>query len=75
MNMIKVRTKETEEEYILLGAGFGMDVTAGRSIFSTSDGKEKVVALCDESGEIVWAKSKDVVVIEVDGLSVEKHFE
>ena len=70
---IKVRHRKSDKVYIYLGAGYGMfkSSLAGNWIQSfspeTDEGEAMMVAVCTAKGEIRWGKSRDFVVIEVDG--------
>lgn len=70
---IIIKHLDTGNEYILLSAGWG---TAKSSLPSrvlndlfTSDHPDKtmMIAACDVQGRIVWLKSNDVIVTEIDG--------
>lgn len=54
--------------YILLGTSYAYyrDTTPG-FLGGTDEGSYKVAAVCDENGEIFWAYTKDLKILEVDG--------
>lgn len=69
--MIKVRSKRTEQEFVLLGAGYGMFRAQGQSgwgaIPSTREGDRGVVCVSDRNGEIFFVNSEELYVYSVDG--------
>lgn len=74
--MIKVRltSSDNNQEYYLLGAGYGVTKPIPRgSIFPFSVSERdthRLVCLCDDQGEIHWAHSKHVKVISIEGVAL-----
>lgn len=74
--MIKVRliTSKSDQQYYLLGAGYGVTKPIPRgSLFPfsvTEKDSHRLVCVCDEQGVIHWAHSKDVIVISIDGVEL-----
>ncbi|NER21045.1 MAG: hypothetical protein F6J86_01760 [Symploca sp. SIO1B1] len=69
---IIVKHKESQNNYILLGTGFGIYKSSRPNAFFellTIDEQEhfRLVAVADHHGEIKWFYSKDLTVIEIDG--------
>lgn len=68
--MIKAQINGDNQQYILIGAGYGMFKSQGQggwgSLPSTTKGDARIVALCNNKGVIVWAKSEDVTIISID---------
>jgi hypothetical protein len=78
-NMIIVKHMDTNKRYILLGTGYGLAESARPSmIFGDFIPTEKsschqMLCVCDAMGAVAWLPSKDVKVVEVDGVKVEEH--
>lgn len=76
-----IKHKETGEKYILLGSGFGMyqskapDKLWGNWRPSVDEGFEKAVCACNVEGEILWFRSTEVSIIEIDGKSPDQYFD
>ncbi len=72
--MIVVKLKSTNEEFVLLGAGYGMFKAKGQAhgfaFNSTDEGDKQAICMCDKYGEIYWADSSDVAVVSVDGETI-----
>jgi hypothetical protein len=68
-----VRHKESGHKYILVGTGFGKHLSVKesemfRSPQITGDTDElKMVAVCEDSGDIRWVNSEEIRVVEIDG--------
>ncbi|NEO39978.1 MAG: hypothetical protein F6J90_28050 [Moorea sp. SIOASIH] len=68
-----VKHRETSQEYIWLGTGFGAYKSSRPSRFlgelfpHEEEGEFRVVAVCDRFGQILWFYSAQLVVVEVDG--------
>ena len=70
---IKVRHRKNNKVYLLLGVGFGAykatrpSMLLGNLAPNSEEGKVDMMAMCDSTGTIYWARSGDMEVIEVDG--------
>ena len=74
--MIIVRDKNTCRKYILLGTGYGAYKAVSPSFFGgkflphEEEGILQTVAVCNKSGDIIWYKSSELQVVEIDGIKV-----
>jgi hypothetical protein len=70
---IIVRNSWSNEEDLLIGAGYGAFQSSQPSsslllgTTATQAGHVDMVAVCDRAGAIQWFRSHDVTVISVDG--------
>lgn len=70
-----VQAKKSGKQYVFLGTGFGAYKAARPDVFlgnlwpTEEEGQITMVAVCDTKGNIRWAHSDDLVVVEVDGVS------
>ncbi|MGA1822437.1 MAG: hypothetical protein ACMUIG_07915 [Thermoplasmatota archaeon] len=68
--------KETGEEYILLGTGFGSYQSKkanwffGDLIAEVDEGTNPMVCVCDKNGKVGWLESHKVTVVSIDGRKV-----
>ncbi len=71
---VVVRHRQSGDEFILLGAGFGAYKAMRPSFFlgniaPREEGGELPVALvCDSGGEVRWVRSENLEVLSVDGM-------
>lgn len=71
-----VKYRETGEEYILLGTGFGSYQSQkanwffGNMIADVDEGTNPMVCVCKADGKIGWLESHKVTVVSVDGVKV-----
>ncbi len=70
-----VQAKKTGKRYVFLGTGFGAykatrpHALLGDWMAHEEEGQITMVAVCDANGNIRWAHSDDLIVVEVDGNS------
>ena len=67
---IKVRYKATDRVYLLLGVGYGAFTHSHTGLLGVPNEEEEhmeMVAVCDAKGSVLWARTADVEVVEVDG--------
>lgn len=64
-----IRNKETGEEYILLGTGFGATDYGGKDRIDPTVAKERfpLLCVCNQKGRIGWVYSEKFEVVLVDG--------
>ena len=68
-----VRHKESQGEYILLGAGFGAykgirpSMILGNLAPHEDAGEIPVALVCDAQGAVLWVRSENLTVLSVDG--------
>jgi hypothetical protein len=73
---IVVKNKKTQNNYILLGTGFGAFNASKPNYFFENllpyeqKGTISMVAVCDEEGNISWIDSNELQVVQVDGISI-----
>ena len=76
MAIIVRHGEEPGNQYVLLGAGFGMfkamrGATLGDILSVQDEGEKTLVALCGTDGQILWADSSELTVVSVDGQSLD----
>jgi len=70
-----VEHRETRDQYVLLGTGFGAYLAKKPNWFlgnlsaDVESGEVSVVAICDAGGNIGWYNTEELVVVSVDGQS------
>ncbi len=70
---IIVQHKQSHNNYILLGTGFGIYKSSRpsflfKNLFPVEEQKDfDLVAVSDRNGNIKWFYSEELVVVEVDG--------
>ena len=74
MAVIVRHNEEPNDQFVLLGTGFGMfkamrGSTLGDILSKQDEGEKTLVALCGKDGTILWADSSDLTVVSVDGQS------
>lgn len=75
---IIVKHKATQEEYILLGTGFGAYKASkpgliGGSLFpDEEEGTYTMMTVSDYNGNIHWMKDTEFLVIEIDGIKMKE---
>lgn len=71
---------DTEIQYVLVGAGFGMFQSKkphwffGNLVYDVDSDQSAMVCVCNAEGKIGWLDSSEVVVVSVDGQPVEELF-
>lgn len=68
-----VMHRETEANYVVIGAGFGSWATDKPGFLGFSDqrsGSESVVFVCNSAGEIGGFSPDELMVVSVDGVAV-----
>jgi len=71
--LVIVCHNESGHKYILVGTGFGKHLSMKqsemfRSPQITGDTDElKMIAVCEDSGDISWINSEEIRVLEIDG--------
>jgi len=74
MAVIVRRNGNPNDQFVLLGTGFGMfkamrGATLGDILSKQEEGEKALAALCGVNGRIVWADSSELTVVSVDGQS------
>jgi hypothetical protein len=75
-----VQHKQTGLRFVLIGSGFGarkaiMPSLFGGSLFPREEGQKiPVAAVSDALGNIMWLFTKDLQVVEVDGVRIADYF-
>lgn len=75
---IIVRHRNTEEVYALIGTGYGAykatrpSFLGGNLFPHEEEGEIPVAAVSNVAGDIEWFYTKDLQVIEIDGINVEE---
>jgi hypothetical protein len=74
MAVIVEHNEKPNDQFVLLGTGFGMfkamrGATLGDILSKQDEGEKTLAALCGEDGNILWADSSELTVISVDGQS------
>lgn len=75
---IIVKHLETQQFFALIGTGYGAYKATRPSLFGGSliphedEGEIPVAAVCDNKGQIQWLYTKDLKVIEIDGVKIEE---
>ncbi|WBW99642.1 hypothetical protein [Oceanirhabdus sp. W0125-5] len=70
-----VKQITTDKNFILVGTGFAAYKTSKPSTFMVNrlpradEGVIPMVAVCDESGNIKWMKTNEIMIISIDGNS------
>ena len=69
-----VRHNETGKHLALVGTGYGAFQASRMSGYymSSHSGEMTMLACAFPDGRILWCDSKDVTVVEIDGVSPEK---
>ncbi|MFT5193949.1 MAG: hypothetical protein ACI9EW_002910 [Cellvibrionaceae bacterium] len=65
-----IKNKESNEEFILLGTGFGATDYGGKErIDSTGNEKERypLLCVCNAKGRVGWVYSEEFIVVQIDG--------
>ena len=69
-----VKHIQSGDKYILLGAGFGAYKATRPSLFfgnwapAEETGQVTMVAVCNVQGQIGWIHSRELEVVDVDGM-------
>jgi len=76
---IIVKDIENNKKYVLIGSGYGAYRPTDSGFFGDNliphDEEGNVVptvAVCDNSGEIMWIESSKLKVVEIDDIAIEK---
>lgn len=75
---IIVKHLETQQYFALIGTGYGAYKATRPSLFGGSlipheeEGEIPVAAVCDKKGNIQWFYTKDLKVMEIDGVKTEE---
>lgn len=73
---IIVKHLETQQFFTLIGTGYGAYKATRPSLFGGSliphedEAEIPVAAVCDNKGQIQWLYTKDLKVIEIDGVKI-----
>lgn len=73
---IIVKHNETGKHLALIGTGYGAFQSNGSAYYMSSHSGEMTMLACAfPDGRILWCDSKDVTVVEIDGMSPDKLLE
>ncbi len=80
MAVIVRHEDEQDQQYILLGTGFGMfkamrGATLGDILSKSDEGDRSLAALCGVEGKIIWADTSRLTVVSVDSRSPQEILE
>ncbi len=73
-----IQHKESKEEYIVIGSGFGATDYAGKIKIEPSENEKErypLLCVCNMKGKIGWVYSEDYKVVLVDGETPEQIYE
>lgn len=71
-----VKQKSTGQKFILIGSGYGIYRSATRLVSVPLTDRElfPMAALTNGEGEIIWMRTEELQVMEVDGVQINRNF-